>query len=143
MSTPQKVVISLFFFCLLAGVISGAPFYYRLTYFWGGIWVFAWLYTRVALRGIEFRRLARSHRAQVGQIIEERIEVQNRSRFPRLWLAVYDETDLPGIKGSRVISFLKSKEMRSYFVRTRLVKRGFYSLGPTRLVASDPFGLFW
>ncbi|MCX8063429.1 MAG: DUF58 domain-containing protein, partial [Anaerolineales bacterium] len=43
---------------------------------------------------------------------------------------------------SRVISFLKPKEMRSYFVRTRLVKRGFYSLGSTRLVAGDPFGLF-
>lgn len=142
MNTPQKVVIGLFLFCLLAGVISGASFYIRLTYFWGGIWIFAWFYSRIALRGIELRRMARSHRAQVGQIIEERIEVHNHSRLPRLWLAVYDEANLPGTKGSRVISFLKSKEMRSYFVRTRLVKRGFYSLGPTRVVMGDPFGLF-
>ena len=142
MNTPQKVVVGLFLFCLLAGAISGASFYYRLTYFWGGVCIFSWFYSRIALRGIELKRFARSHRAQVGEIIEERIEVLNRSRFPRLWLAVYDETDLPGIKGSRVISFLKSKEMRSYFVRTRLVKRGFYCLGPTRLVAGDPFGLF-
>lgn len=142
MNTPQKVVIGLFLFCLLAGVISGASFYIRLTYFWGGIWIFAWFYSRMALRGIELRRMARSHRAQVGQIIEERIEVHNHSRLPRLWLAIYDEANLPGTKGSRVISFLKSKEMRSYFVRTRLVKRGFYSLGPTRVVMGDPFGLF-
>ncbi|PWH15506.1 MAG: hypothetical protein DDG59_11360 [Anaerolineae bacterium] len=142
MNTPQKVVVGLFLFCLLGGVISGASFYYRLAYLWGGVWIFAWVYSIFALRGIELTRVARSHRAQVGQILEERIEVLNRSRIPRFWLAIYDESTLPGAKGSRVISYLKSKEMRSYFVRTRLVKRGFYSLGPTRVVAGDPFGLF-
>ncbi|GAB4472255.1 MAG: DUF58 domain-containing protein [Anaerolineales bacterium] len=142
MNTPQKVVIGLFLICLLGGVISGVSFYYRLAYFWGSIWIFAWLYSLVALRGIELRRTARVHRAQVGQILEERVELFNLSRLPRFWLAINDEAELPGSKGSRVISFLKSKEMRSYFVRTRLVKRGAYALGPTRIVAGDPLGLF-
>lgn len=142
MNTPQKVVVGLFLFCLLGGVISGAAFYYRLAYLWGGVWVFAWLYSRIALRGVELSRVARFHRAQVGQIFEERFEVINHSRITKLWLAIQDESALPGTQASRVISYLKPKEMRSYFVRTRLVKRGFYSLGPTRIVAGDPFGLF-
>lgn len=142
MNTPQKVVVGLFLFCLLGGVISGAAFYYRLAYLWGGVWVFAWLYSRIALRGVELSRVARFHRAQVGQILEERFEMINHSRITKLWLAIQDESALPGTQASRVISYLKPKEMRSYFVRTRLVKRGFYSLGPTRIVAGDPFGLF-
>lgn len=142
MNNPQKVVVGLFLFCLLGGVISGAAFYYRLAYLWGGVWVFAWLYSRIALRGVELSRVARFHRAQVGQIFEERFEVINHSRITKLWLAIQDESALPGTQASRVISYLKPKEMRSYFVRTRLVKRGFYSLGPTRIVAGDPFGLF-
>ncbi len=142
MNAPQKIVTGLFLFCLLGGVISGAPFYYRLAYFWGGVWLFAWLYSFIALRGIELRRTARYRRAQVGQIFEERIEVYNRSRLPRLWLAIWDDSGLPSAKGSRVISYLKPREMRSYFIRSRLVKRGYFSLGPTRLVAGDPFGLF-
>jgi len=142
MNTPQKVVVGLFLFCLLGGVISGASFYYRLAYLWGGVWIFAWLTSLFALRGVEISRIARFHRAQVGQIFEERIEVNNHSRITKLWLAVQDESALPGAQASRVISYLKPKETRSYFVRTRLVKRGFYSLGPTRVVAGDPFGLF-
>lgn len=142
MNTPQKVVVGLFLFCLLGGVISGASFYYRLAYLWGGVWIFAWVYSLFSLRGIELSRVARFHRAQVGQIFEERIEVVNHSRITKLWLAIQDESALPAVQASRVISYLKSKEMRSYFVRTRLVKRGFYSLGPTRVVAGDPFGLF-
>ncbi len=142
MNTPQKIVIGLFLLSLLSGVISGASLYYRLAYFWGGLWIFTWLYSRIALRGIEFKRVARYHRSQVGQIFEERIEVTNHSRLPRLWLAISDESGMVGVKGSRVISYLKSKETRSYFVRTRLIKRGYYSLGPTRILAGDPFGLF-
>jgi len=142
MNTPQKVVVGLFLFCLLGGLISGASFYYRLAYLWGGVWIFAWLTSLFALRGVEISRIARFHRAQVGQIFEERIEVTNHSRIAKLWLAIQDESALPGAQASRVISYLKPKEMRSYFVRTRLVKRGFYSLGPTKVIAGDPFGLF-
>ncbi|RCK75709.1 MAG: hypothetical protein ANABAC_1000 [Anaerolineae bacterium] len=142
MNTPQKIVVGLFLICLLGGLISGATFYYRLAYLWGAVWIFAWLYSLFALRGLRLSRVARFHRAQVGQIFEERIEVTNHSRVTKLWLAIHDESALPEAQGSRVISYLKPKETRSYFVRTRLVKRGFYSLGPTRIVAGDPFGLF-
>jgi uncharacterized protein (DUF58 family) len=88
------------------------------------------------------RRVARSLRSQVGQIFEERFEIYNSGRLPRLWVEVRDDSDLPGQRGSQVISMLKGGESRTYLVRTRLSGRGVFSLGPTELASGDPFGLF-
>jgi uncharacterized protein (DUF58 family) len=95
-----------------------------------------------ALRGIKVKRIIRTHRSQVGQIFEERFEITNPGKLPRVWIEVRDESPLPGAKGSRVFSWIKGSENRTYLVRTRLVERGVYQLGPTVLAAGDLFGLF-
>jgi uncharacterized protein (DUF58 family) len=142
MNTSLRVVLILLVVCLLGGVITGSQFYYRLAYFWLLLLVFSYLMSRLALRGIQFRRIARFTRSQVGQIYEERFDIKNTSRILRLWLEVMDESPLPGSRGSQVISMLKGYENRTYVVRTRLTTRGVYSLGPTTLASGDLFGLF-
>ena len=142
MNTSLRVVLILLVICLLGGVISGSQFYYRLAYFWLLLLVFSFLVSRLALRGVNFRRTARFTRSQVGQIYEERFELQNLSRIVHLWLEIKDESPLPGSRGSQVISMLKGREARTYVVRTRLTTRGVYPLGPTVLASGDLFGLF-
>jgi uncharacterized protein (DUF58 family) len=142
MNTSLRVVLILLVVCLLGGVISGSQFYYRLAYFWLLLLVFSYIMSRWALRGIGFRRTARFTRSQVGQIYEERFEIKNSSRIMRLWLEVKDESPLPGSRGSQVISMLKGRENRTYVVRTRLINRGVFLLGPTVLASGDLFGLF-
>jgi uncharacterized protein (DUF58 family) len=142
MNTSLRIVLILLVVCLLGGVISGSQFYYRLAYFWLLLLVFSFVMSRLALRGVNFRRTARFTRSQVGQIYEERFEIQNSSRILHLWLEVKDESPLPGSRGSQVISMLKWRETRTYVVRTRLTTRGVYSLGPTVLASGDLFGLF-
>ena len=88
------------------------------------------------------RRKARILRAQVGQIFEERFEIDNPNRLPRLWIAIQDESPLPGSQGSRVFPVVEGKRGRSYLARTRLIERGVFPLGPTVLESGDPFGLF-
>ena len=142
MTFSQRMVLLLLVASLLAGVVTGSNLYYRLAYLWIFVIGGSWLMSRLALRGVSFRRTARSLRAQVGQIFEERFEVYNSSRLPRLWLEVRDETALPGSRGSQVLSMIEGRESRTYLVRTRLMERGVFPLGQTVLAAGDLFGLF-
>ena len=142
MNSAQRVVLVLLTLCLLGAVISGAQFYYRLVYFWILFFAGSWILSRISLRGITFQRTARATRSHVGQIFEERFEVQNTNRLPRFWIEVRDDTELPGSRGSQVLSLLRGYEVRTHLVRTRLTERGVFPLGPTTLASGDLFGLF-
>jgi uncharacterized protein (DUF58 family) len=142
MTTGQKVVLALLAICLLAGLATGGRLYFRLSIFWAILFFGSWLWSILSLRGLQFKRSARTLRAQVGQIFEERFEVQNLNRFPRLWLEVRDQSTLPGADGSRVLTMIRGKQGRSYLARVRLIRRGVFPLGPTILATGDLFGLF-
>jgi len=142
MSFSQRVVFVLLVASLLAGVITGNNLYYRLAYLWIFLIASSWIMSRLSLRALHFKRTARSLRAQVGQIFEERFEIYNASRIPRLWVEVKDESPLPGARASQVLSSITGRESRTFLVRTRLLQRGVYPLGQTILASSDLFGLF-
>jgi uncharacterized protein (DUF58 family) len=136
------VVLALLGLSLLALAVTGLPIYARLSYLWGFLLVGSWLWAALALRKVEVRRTARTLRAQVGHIFQERFEVQNGSALPRMWLEVRDQSALPGSQGSRVLTMLRGRQERSYLARVRLVQRGVFPLGPTVLASGDLFGLF-
>ncbi len=142
MSSGQRIVLILLVVSLLAAVVTGASFYYRLTYVWILLYVGNWTISKLALRGVELDRRARFQRSQVGQVFEERFEIRNNSRIPRFWLEVKDESPLPGTRGSQVLSMIGGHETRSYLVRTRLMQRGVFPLGRTVILSGDFFGMF-
>lgn len=142
MTRSARVVLILFGASLLAGAITGTPLYFRLSYLWAGLLIVSWVMSRLSLRGVRARRTARALRSQVGQIFEEHFELENSSRWPRLWIEVHDSSPLPGSHGSHVITLIGGRESRTYLARTRLVQRGVFALGPTTLVSGDLFGLF-
>ena len=140
--SKRRAELGLLGLSLLALAVTGLPIYSRLSYIWGLLLVGSWIWSILALHGVQVRRETHTHRAQVGQILEERFVVQIRSRLPRLWIEVWDQSTVPGSRGSRLLTLLKGRQRRSYLVRTQLVKRGVFSLGPTVLASGDPFGLF-
>ena len=142
MVTAQRIVILLLALSLLAGAVTGKELYYRLSYLWGLLLVFSWLMSYLALRGVQVKRTSRTLRSQVGQIYEERYEIRNTGRLPRLWIEVRDESSLPGASGSHVLTLIGGRESRSYLARTWLRERGVFPLGPTVLASGDLFGLF-
>lgn len=142
MTLPQRVVLILLALSLLAGFATGAQIYYRLSYFWGLLFFGGWIWSAFSLRGLRLERTARTQRAQVGQIFEERFEVTNESRLFRLWLEVRNESPLPQAGGSQVLTLMGGRQRRIYWSQTLLTQRGVFSLGPTVLASGDLFGLF-
>jgi uncharacterized protein (DUF58 family) len=142
MTTGARIVLVLLFLSVLAGAVTGSQIYYRLSYIWGFVFFGSWIWSRFMLRGVNLVRIPRTTRAQVGQVFEERFEVNNPGRLPRLWLAVRDAATLPGAQGSRLFPYVEGRRGRNYLARSRLLQRGVYSLGPTSLEGGDPFGLF-
>jgi uncharacterized protein (DUF58 family) len=142
MTNGQRVVLILLGLSLLGGVTTGAPIYYRLSYVWILFYVGNWIWAKFSLRGLRISRTARMSRAQLGQIFEERFDIFNGSRIPRVWLEVRDESNLPGSFASQVFTQIGGRQGRTYIARTRLVRRGVYPLGPTSLISGDLFGLF-
>jgi uncharacterized protein (DUF58 family) len=142
MTTGQKVVLALLALSVIAGLATGGKLYYRLSIFWAILFFGAWIWSIISLRGLKFSRTTRTLRAQVGQIFEEKFEVSNLNRIPRVWLEIRDQSSLPGADGSRVITALRGRQNRSYMARVRLIRRGVFPLGPTLMVSGDVFGLF-
>ena len=141
-SYARWVVIVLLALSIAAGAATGAQLYYRLAYLWAFILAVSWLTSFLSLRGTVFRRTVRSLRAQVGEVFEERFEIQNTGRMPRLWMEVQDESHLPGAGTPQVFTMIGGHEGRSFTSRTRLQERGVFRLGPTVLTSGDIFGLF-
>lgn len=122
--------------------VSGADFLLKLTYLAAFLLIGSALWARQALHGIQLRRTARNLRATVGEIVEERFDVVNRSRWPCLWLEVRNQSPLPFAGGSRLLTNLGPHSRRFYTARHLLLQRGNYPLGPTLLTSGDLFGFF-
>lgn len=142
MSSALRIALALLGISLFGLAVSGQSIYARLSYLWFFLIVGNYILSRLALKGIELKRTARVHRAQVGEIFEEVFEIHNNSRVPHLWLELRDEGSLPGARSSRVLSLIGPRRTRSYASRTRLIARGVYALGPTQISSGDIFGFF-
>ena len=128
MTVGARIVVILLLLSLGAGVVTGSSIYFRLAYIWAVVLIVSWLWSWQILRGVKLERKARTTRAQVGQIYEEKIELDNEGWLPRLWLAVADRSTLPDSAGSRLFPVIESRRGRTYLSRTRLLKRGVFPL---------------
>jgi uncharacterized protein (DUF58 family) len=141
--TPGRVFVLLILAVGVVGtMVNGAVFYVRLMYLGILLILLAWALAATSLRGIQVERRARSSRAEVGDVFEERFEIANNSRITKLWLEVSNETTMPNASGSRILTILRGRQKRSYTARTWLTSRGGFLLGPTTITSGDPFGIF-
>jgi len=141
-SSSLWVVLLLLGLSLFGLAAIGQSIYSRLSYFWVLLLLGNWVWSKFSLRGLEIRRSSSIRRGAIGQVFEERYQVKNNLRLPKLWLEVKDGSKLPGSSGSRVYTLIGGRQVRSTLSRTRLVKRGVYQLGPTTVTSGDPFGFF-
>jgi uncharacterized protein (DUF58 family) len=134
----------LLFFTLLIYVVAltiGSPLLFYLAYVFGGVLLAAYIWSRLNKRLLEIRRHVRPQQAQVGQTVEETIEISNHSRVLKLWLEVRDHSTLQGHYFGAVVT-LPGRSTRRWNIRTRCYRRGLFRLGPTAVTTGDPFGLF-
>ncbi len=142
MTFGLRVVLLLLALSLFSAAVTGAEIYFRLAYLWVSFLAVNWLWARLALWGLRVSRQARTLRAEMGAVFEERFSLFNERALRHLWVEVRDESPLPGKFGSQVFTSIGKHESRSYIARTRLLQRGLFPLGPTVLASGDLFGLF-
>lgn len=121
---------------------TGTLLYTRLVYMSLLVLIVAWIWASISLRGVSISRQARSLRASVGDFFEETIVISNNAQLPRLFLEIDNESSLPQAAGSRLVTMIGRREIRTYLARTWLTRRGAFPLGPTTLRSGDPFGFF-
>ena len=134
-------MLALIAFTLFTGMATGFALFFRLIYILGLTMILGFIWNWFNLLGMEVTIDRRSKRVRVGDEVEERIKVRNRSNLPKPVLEVEDLTDMPGYSNGQAIS-LPSRGFRSWLSTAKARKRGIYTLGPVRITHTDPFGLF-
>lgn len=99
------------------------------------------LWARQMALHVSARRMLRYHAVQVGDELEENLQLVNRSAAEVLWAEFVDQSDLPGYALSSVRS-ASGRETLDWRVHTACRQRGVYQLGPWQLVLGDPLGVF-
>ncbi len=138
-----RILLALLFLVGLLGVVfNGAAIYSRFFLISTALIFVSWVWTRWSASGLGLERGSRILRANVGDVFEESYELANNSRIPAAWIEILNQSALPNASGSRLVTFVLGRQKRSYIARTWLTRRGGFQLGPTRVSAGDPFGLF-
>jgi len=135
------IALSLGVVCAILGFATGFWLLFRLSYIVAFAVPALYLWTRSMANGLEVEVIRRTHRVTQGQSLEGRVIVRSRSRVPKLWLEVEDQSSVPGHAAKRVVT-LGSQGVAAWNYATPARVRGLYDLGPLRVVATDPFGFF-
>lgn len=116
--------------------------FFRLSYLLLAIIVLSFLWGAYSIATFEFERKVITPHAYVGRLAEERFLVHNTGRFPKIWIEVRDESELPHHRASRVLNSLRARAHWTWSVRTPCRTRGRFRLGPVSVATGDPFGIF-
>lgn len=107
----------------------------------GGMFVVAYGWVWYMGKGLHARRMVESQWVAVGDILAERFELWNHSPVPALWVEVMDDSNVPGYQAAVVRS--PGTDRSDRWRQTAVcIQRGQYRLGPWRIRAGDPFGIF-
>jgi uncharacterized protein (DUF58 family) len=125
---------------LLAGLVLGVTDLQRVGILLLALTVPAWLIVRQARAGLGVSHSAGPARTDVGDPIEAKLTLANPNAIATGPLRVTE-----AVPGGRPLRFsvagVRARQRRTVSYPLPLLGRGRYSLGPTTVVASDPFGL--
>jgi uncharacterized protein (DUF58 family) len=122
-------------------VIDPYPGWVILTIGLGLTWLASAVWMLSLASGLQLRREMRYGWSQVGDRLEERFTLQNKSPFPAVWVEIRDNSTMPGYQPSRAIG-LAALSSTSWRTQGVCNCRGLFSLGPTTLRSGDPFGIY-
>ena len=106
-----------------------------------GAWLLSYLWARSLRDGLRFERELRFGWMQVGDRLQENIQVENQGWAPALWVRVIDPSEMGGYDINTVAE-VRGHWSRSWYSRGICQRRGVFTLGPTSLETGDPFGLY-
>jgi uncharacterized protein (DUF58 family) len=104
---------------------------------WGGSYIWA----RKLQHNLSLVREMRFGWAQVGDKLEERFILINRSGIPGLWVEIEDHSTLPDYQVN-LVTGVDGRATIQWRTDGLCTRRGLFNLGPTTLHTSDPLGLY-
>ena len=107
----------------------------------GGMWLASYVWARFLARSLVFTREMRLGWAQVGDHLEERFTLTNTGVIPALWVEVVDHSTMPGYLAGWTTE-AEARRVRRWSRWATCTRRGLFTLGPTTLLTSDPFGVY-
>ena len=135
-----RFILTIFFIALAAQAI-GFRLLFILDYILIGLLIFSLIWAKVSLIWLNVTRQGLSDRAQVGNQYEEIITLHNTSFLPKLWLEIFDNSELPGHRVNCVQKIGPFGQV-SWKISSLCVLRGCFQTGPITISAGDPFGIF-
>ena len=107
----------------------------------GGLWLISYIWARGLAAGLTLVREMRYGWVQVGDVLEERFTLNNKSWFPATWAELEDHSTLPGYNAS-LATGVEGSGVNQWRRRGTCNRRGLYQLGHTSLITGDPFGIY-
>lgn len=135
---------------LLPLFVGGFGFLYSLTGFRGwliltigsaGVWLLALLWAVSLRQYLRIERKLHLAWATVGDSLQEELKLVNHSWLPAIWVEIADASTTV-LTPVRLVSDVGARSSRTRFLSHVCKQRGLYTLGPTRLRTSDPFGIY-
>lgn len=131
------LVITLGVVYILTGYKGWLVFFIGTT----GAWLIAWLWVYSLERNLRVERKIHLAWATAGESVPEQVKLINNGWLPALWVEITDESALLETP-LRMVSDVGQRTTRSRNLSHLFKHRGVYSLGPTHLRCSDPFGIY-
>jgi uncharacterized protein (DUF58 family) len=125
---------------LLMSYLTAVKPGYALAYALCMLFIVAWAWPRLVMRGITFSRRLDPGTPTVGEAFEEVFTVRKTGWVPAPWLEIRDLGQLPDYQPGRVLS--AGSEPVTWKARGTYKRRGWMTFGPTSLKVQEPFGLF-
>ena len=129
-------LLLLLLFTYLTAVRPG----YALAYALCLLFVIAWAWPRMVIRGITFSRNLDPGTPTVGEPFEEVFKVKKTGWVPAPWLEIRDLGQVPDYQPGRVFS--AGNDTVTWRARGVYRRRGWMTFGPTSMRVQEPFGLF-
>ncbi|MGC9521743.1 MAG: DUF58 domain-containing protein [Anaerolineae bacterium] len=107
----------------------------------GGAFLLSWFWSRSLAKGMDLTRQMRFGWAQVGDRLVERFTIHNDGWAPAVWAEILDGSTMPDYAVSRGTG-ISGYDVIRWHTEAICLRRGLFTLGPTKIRTGDPFGIF-
>lgn len=135
--------VPVLFVLFLIAVLMQEDTILTVFYILAGVYVGGRWWSQRALNNVTLRRQLPTH-AFLGEVVPVRVDLQNRSWLPVVWLRAQDTVPVGlaiGEKSHRQVTHLGPYDLYRLQYVVYPQKRGYYQVGPLQLTSGDAMGL--
>lgn len=141
LSLTRPVLLVIGSIALILGLVFPSRWMLFLVYCYLLLMLVSYLWVRILGPRLHVQRQIEGFWVQVGDELEERWSLENRSPFPLYWLELDDGSNVPGYNARRIVSS-DARQQQSWRTSAVCTQRGIYKLGPLHARFSDPLDFF-